>query len=361
MDMTKYIDLERHVTIAENGFKLTTEKVTNTEYAFYLNHSQGTEKFFYSESSDVSFNIPVKPGNYFASFFYKCKNIVHKEVLFFVVDSSKQLFLAEQSLIIEEVEYCVDYYNKESPVTFIVFNTDGSNKKRMPFGLAFLIKLGFNVVAVKHNNNCYQPLSFETFRDIVRPLVVDKDVYLYGTSLGGYCALYYAGSVNGTVIASAPRNPIHPVIKAMTVAKGEHSYLHQDMNLLPHTNRLVLVIMDITDEIDKVFFDEVVSVAYPNLKLLNISNVGHDVLAHLTFTREIKPIILNVVNGHYNQISVDVNKLSPHQEHVIALNFYRQNRYREAVFHAGQGLLYSNKEKYDKRLASLLKSAIDRL
>src|SRR5690625_4435151 len=87
---------------------------------------------------------------------------------------------------------CIKYYNNYSTKTFITFHGIRGDIHSKGFGLDFLLKSGYNVIACTNAiGSYYQSLSFEAFKEAVCPVVAEKQVFLYGSSLGGYCAIYY--------------------------------------------------------------------------------------------------------------------------------------------------------------------------
>lgn len=354
-----YSNVIRSVFISDGKIFLSTHQIKNTEYAFYLSHQHGTEKVFYSNNNEACFSIPTLIGEYTARFFYKTNNIIKYTKVFFIIDRDYRILISEIKSIVEEESYAIDYYPNGSAITFIVFNGDGSRKSTAPFGLGFLIKLGFNVVAVKQENNRYQSLSFSVFKDTVTPIVMGKQVFLYGSSLGGYCAAYFAGAVNGAVIAAAPRNPIHDSIKNLLNTEGD--YWHKTIAENQLTDKQVLVILDPKNDIDRIFFESVVLPAYPYLTLLEAPHAGHEVLLHLNHTHQLKRIILNMVEGCYENISIDSSLDSPYRDRTLALNYFRMKNYRKCIYFASNALNESKKRKLDGELISLIDMSLKRL
>ncbi|WP_347456079.1 hypothetical protein ABEF89_00505 [Acinetobacter thermotolerans] len=215
----------------------------------------------------------------------------------------------ENENIIEHDNYKIDYYNISSNSTFIVFNGYGSNKKSKPFGLLFLINLGFNVISVLQDNNQYQGLSFEDFEFYVAKYVKNKNVFLYGSSLGAYAAIYYAGAVNGTVIAAAPRNSAHPIMNSTSENFKDVKFLHKDISANQKTCQLVYVFIDPLNDVDMFFLKNVIYSSYPNLILLPFKFAGHEVLYHLNKTNQLKNIISEIVDGKMPAVDVNVESI----------------------------------------------------
>lgn len=70
MDVNVIESLRRSI-INENGFiKLETEELDDLNYAFYLRHSGGLEKQFYTSSPSKCFNVSFYKGDYIATFYY---------------------------------------------------------------------------------------------------------------------------------------------------------------------------------------------------------------------------------------------------------------------------------------------------
>lgn len=350
---------ERRVSLFGNSIKINTEKVHGSQYAFYLNHRGGVEKTSYSYEAKAIFNMSILPGDYFARFFYKVGKNVKTIKMYFNIDNLKNVVSAEVIEIANEDKYSVEYYPNESEITFIVFNEDGAKKSAVPFGIFFLLKLGFNVIAIKQDNDKYQSLSFSNFKDIVSPLVQDKKVFLYGSSLGGYCAIYYAGAVNGVAISAAPRNSFHPVLEQKTKSIGEYKHSNITSNQL--SEKYILVILDPNHENDKFFFEKVILPAYPNVHLIELPDVGHKVLLHTNYTNQLKKIILDVVNGDYNSIYINENISSPYQYRVLSLKYFEEKDYRKAIYFAGCTLKEDTSTDLDVQMIYIIKRSLEKI
>lgn len=300
MNLNAIKHLKRTIANRNGLILLETEELSGLQYAFYLRHSEGLEKNFYTSTSQNCFNVSFDKGDYLATFYYMYnKERVSFRVHFFI-DENKKIIEISLKNIIEEDGYKIDYYDVGSKKTFIVFNGAGSTKTASPFGLNHLVKSGFNVVSCLQNNNQYQELSFEDLEKYVYPLVSDHDVYLYGSSLGGYCALYYAGALNGTVIAAAPRNSSHPLLVERLKDKSyfgtqEFKHLKFDENKL--TDKNIYIFIDPYVKEDVYFIDNIVKNSFDNVKLFKCNHSGHQVLYHLNKTKQLGRIIESITNG----------------------------------------------------------------
>ena len=303
VDLNVSKELKRNI-VNKNGFiELETEYVEGLEYAFYLTHFAGTEKTKYTEKSSSCFDVSFEEGRYTAIFYYKNNEKKTSYKVYFNINDKKEIELKELVIknIAEKDGYKIDFYDIGASKTFIVFNGADSLKTTAPFALTYLNKRGFNVIACLQNNNQYQDLSFEDFEAYVSPLIVEKDVYLYGSSLGGYCALYYAGAVNGTVIASAPRNSAHPIL--VEPAQGESrfsksDFKHSIFNSNKKTNRNIFIFFDPYVKNDVYFINTLIKTSFDNLTLINCDFAGHEVLYHLNHTKQLDGIIEAIVNNN---------------------------------------------------------------
>lgn len=348
-------NLNRNVKINSGKIELNTDSIDGLSVAYYLYHKNGVEKVSYNSNKSCTFSIPIENGYYKGVFFYKYsfKEKINFSVEFVINDFS--IININKETIAEDINWKIDYYNINSYTTFVVFNTAGSNKNSIPFGLNFLLNRGFNVIACLTGlNNFYQDLSFNTFKEIVLPFVKDKIVFCYGSSLGAYCSVYYAGAINATVIASAPLNPIHPCLVKMENFKN--IYKHVDIINNKLTNKEVYIFVDPHVKQDTYFFDNVIKNAYPLVKLLNCNYAGHEVLHYLNDTKQLSSIIDTIVSGQVPNIH---DNLESKYTDIGKAKYYIKLRDGEkALFFATKALNYSKlNEKLRLRFQTVLNQA----
>ena len=197
--------------------QVTAECEHEGETAFYLKSGRVfIEKEFYKKRKKHTFSSAVKTGRLSVLFFIKndTGDVVQKEsAIYFYSSKKNELMILNEQVIAEENDYKITYYDNESNVTFITFNGARSTKQDIPFGFNFVLENGWNLINVAQDNNTqYQGLPLDDFYNNVYPLIFNKKVFSYGSSLGGYCALYYGGIVDATIIAASPRNSAHPLI-----------------------------------------------------------------------------------------------------------------------------------------------------
>lgn len=311
------------------GNRLTTivKTMKGAAYAFYLQDKNGVEKHYYTKNNKITFDATISDGLY--------------KIFFFIKDSSQSLFKFKREIIISNSEifypeclqendsYKINYYkNKNSDITFIVFNQAGTKKETSGFGLDYLFSKGFNVITCAQNNNQYQGLSYETFEKILKPIVDTKRVFLYGSSLGGYCALYYAGAVNGTVIAAAPKNSAHPTLISERKSKfKKEDFKHKDIIDNPLTMMPVYIFVDPYVKADMFFINEFIKPAYPECNVLEFPHAGHEVLYHINKLKKLSPIITTIVAGE----DVDISNAEYWEDTDFTRYGKALHAYREAV------------------------------
>lgn len=334
------VDILRDVRISENSIQLLTGAVPGATYAYYLTHKNGVEKQFYSSDTSTNFVLPRLPGFYVATFFYALGDAKCSHKVIFVVNKENHVAIVRKTELAQSQDFKIDYYDRGADTTFIVFNGYGSTLKSTPFGLHFLLAQGFNVVSCLHNNNQYQGLSLKQFEHHIKPLVKDKKVFLYGSSLGAYCAIYYAGAVNGNVIAAAPRNSAHPDMIRLNGAASKYkpeNFKHNNIVDNKITDGRVYVLVDPNEKQDMMFLNSFVLTAYPNSEVIKFPYAGHEVLFHVNETGQLKKIISEIVSGK-QRISIDPNCHSKYSDIGRARHFGKASNYEAAKLYAQRAL-----------------------
>ena len=158
---------------------------------------------------------------------------------------------------------------------------------------------GWNLINVAQDNNTqYQSLSLEDFYNNVYPLIMDKKIFSYGSSLGGYCALYYGSVVNATIIAASPRNSAHPMIADKEWSSITFNHLH--IGKIKLSSNPVFIVYDSLISKDSKFINDVFLPYYPNSYLLSIPGGSHQVLQCMLEAGVLKIYIMSIVKNSYN-------------------------------------------------------------
>ena len=177
----------------------------------------------------------------------------------------------------------------------ITFGGQPSDLSSRGFGTDFLLSLGLDTIYVAQKfGTQYQGCSIDQFRDSVLPLAGEwDDVICYGSSLGGYAALYYGGVVNARIIAAAPMLPAWPPLKLP--AYVDHPITHSELKDVPLSIHDPTVFYDPMVARDKFLVENMVEAAYPKFRAVPIPFAGHTVLVTLSQARLLRPIIENLI------------------------------------------------------------------
>lgn len=210
-----------------------------------------------------------------------------------------------KEFVLDEVEnqFRIVFYDNDSDIVFITFHGITGSLNSEPFGKSYLSKKGFSVIACfQEAGSGYQFLSFDRFKQAVTPILENKKVFLYGSSLGGYCALYYSGAVNGTVIAASPRISEHPILQELSNQKkcGVDFFKHAQFKDLPTINKKIHIFHDSCNNVDVVFLNEIIKkqISSDSLEVHNCDYVGHpNILRHLRAAGEMDRVLGSIVNG----------------------------------------------------------------
>lgn len=292
--------------------------------ALYLrNNSKFIEKEFYSYKSEYAFKEKPSDGSVSVLFFFqdKDKNIIKFETdLYHYNEGANSLKRIDVKILADSKNYRITHYDLGAKITFVTFNGTKSTKNTLPFGFKFIIENGWNLISVAQDNDTqYQDLSLEVFHDVIQPIVVQKEVYVYGLSLGGYCALYYGGVINATIIAASPKNSAHPSINLARFQKL--SFSHRSFSDIPITSNKVYIIYDPTLKSDTSFIHNVIYPAYSTPNLLPIEKGTHIVLQSLIKAQVLSLYIHSIVFNKYD---------SNIANYITAKCKYSQGKYVEA-------------------------------
>jgi len=160
------------------------------------------------------------------------------------------------------------------------FSSFGENDpSRDGFGQQFLEKQGYAVVSVKkRRDNWYRDLSFEDFTKAVGPLLAGFDRrFTYGTSMGGYAALYYSTCIGATAIAISPRNSIDPRFLITSYSHFITSWptQHRPLPEISDPSLRPYVVFDPLVSADKTYIEREVRPAFPVAHFVEFAFSGH--------------------------------------------------------------------------------------
>lgn len=198
-------------------------------------------------------------------------------------------------VVADEENYRVTSYKQGSSIVFITFNTTRTTKESVGFGVGFCLANGYDVISISQDNDTqYQSLSRENFVNIVSPYIKDKEIVVcYGSSLGGYCALYYGGAIDCKIIAASPKNSAHPSFK---LKKYDSLHFNHDFKM-PESKSKAFIIYDPKRGSDRSFIDELVRPVFKNAEYLDLPFAGHAVLHYIKDVGKLKSLILDITHN----------------------------------------------------------------
>lgn len=224
--------------------------------------------------------------------------------------SKKKVDDIEEVVLAEDDGYLITYHPAKVATKKLLITFGGlpSSKTRTGFGSDFAMKNGYHHIFVAQSaGSQYQQLSLEQFRDSVLPVCKDKDVYAYGSSLGGYCAIYYSGIINAQAIAAAPKNSAHPSLKHNL--KQPVEFKHKEMVDAPKSSRAPIIVYDPHQREESRFIEKLIVPAYPDTKLVKVPYSGHLVLQVMSEHGILRRFINGVINdGVVTPVEYDVEK-----------------------------------------------------
>lgn len=187
-----------------------------------------------------------------------------------------------------------------SDTLVITFNPIRRGLSQTGFGSGFVQWLGFTHVFVSEGaDSLYQDLAPEDLLSAVAPLAANHDrVFLYGSSLGGHAALYYANWVKARAVAISPRLPAHPYFKPWLTAGCKRlcrvPIRHKDLPEVADPALSPVLLYDPWTDSDAAYVDRFVRPAYPEAWFLPVRGAGHRVARVLAYQHRLKPILSDI-------------------------------------------------------------------
>lgn len=284
-----------------NNLKVFLDRHHDISFAAYLYKNRVcVEKKMYTFDESIQFDYVNESNNtgvYYIKLFIKEEDVVINNTSFFYI-KNKNIKLVEKLLLFESENILIEGYFQDSTTLFCTFNGAKSTKKSKPFGTDFIIQNGWDCISVYQDNDTqYQFLSDKLLYQVISPYLQDKDIYTYGASLGGYCAIYYAGILNANAIAGSPKNSAHPSI---CIDRFKNlKFLHHDIQDGEKSSKNIFILYDPTIRSDANFIQEQILSLYPDAKLLPLPKAGHMIFRRVLKLRRLKELILSIVNNDY--------------------------------------------------------------
>lgn len=261
------------------------------------------------------------------------------------------------TVLSESKGFKITYYkhHKKTEKLVISFDPHGHDIREKGFSSDTIIQSGFDHIFVSHKlNSQYQDLSIEDFLSAVHPVIDGYEVYTYGSSLGGYCAIYYGGCINAKAIALSPRNSAHP-----SIADKQFSNLiftHTDIINTPLSKKAPIIVFDPTQKIDKKFIESHILPAHPDSTLVKLPYASHLVAEALSEVKLLKKLLLGIINE--NKI-IDINlgeENSSYWNAEKAIEQLNKGEYEQAACFFEKSLRIKHNELHLDRLITLVRN-----
>ncbi|MFC7291960.1 YqiA/YcfP family alpha/beta fold hydrolase [Hirschia litorea] len=214
---------------------------------------------------------------------------------------------AGQTLL--DASHCrISFFDRGSDKLVITFNSMGQILED-DFGRHFFKSINISQINVACSpKDFFQSLSRDSFLQAVGFVVAQHtDVVIYGTSLGGYAAIYFGSLFKARILAIAPRLPIHSYMEGLRSYHSDIELVHTDLRQMNSTQNDVLVVFDPEDEADSKF----VSCFFAdknNTRLIALNGAGHFILKQLQIINMLGPCIEGFVrSGDFGEGAIDIS------------------------------------------------------
>lgn len=191
----------------------------------------------------------------------------------------------------------IELYKHRIPNERVVatFDTIDKTWHDIPFSFNLIKKNDMDLVALRrdHVRNFHQDLSREDYIDSTSPVFSTyEDKFAYGTSLGGYAALYFGSPISDIrILAMAPRNSANPDYGARTIVVKE-PFKHISPHPVSH-NPNITIVYDPQNLVDEPYIKHEILPSYPKARILQIPYAGHRVPRFLAQTKQLKPLVMD--------------------------------------------------------------------
>ena len=186
---------------------------------------------------------------------------------------------------ITTISYCPAGASASETVIVTFAEMGPVDVERPGFGELFLNKRGYDVISVqKRKENWYQDLSIDDLKQAVSEIIGRyKTVFTYGSSMGGYAALYFASAVGGRALSFSPRHHSYYALVGMHAYANQFEPNHLPLQDVADPSQEHLILVDPLQPIDGPYVLREIVPSFPNSTILNLRYTDHPstfVLAH---------------------------------------------------------------------------------
>lgn len=213
-------------------------------------------------------------------------------------------------------------------VVVVTFDNIAGGLKPKGFGTEFLLKCGVESFFVSHRGRSFfQDLPDYELKKHIGDYLSDKRVISYGSSLGGYAAIYYSGVLGSKPLAFSPRcsaDPLYTDFQRWGV-NFKHDFI-DEKNLGGALSPVVVI--DPHVEKDKLYLDSRIYPAYGgNLNVVEMPHVNHGTAEAMLAQGVLKDFVLSVIlRGEVKDICFDPWK-NPYSLGEMAFKYARAKNF----------------------------------
>lgn len=177
------------------------------------------------------------------------------------------------------------------------------------FGEVLSEKIGVAYAAVRQRKGTqYQLLSREVMTEVFGDLHDRYELFFYGSSVGAYCAAYFARPLGANFLALSPRIPTHPLTSLRISTKfptaGYHHVPVYEGDAPSGAPRQI-VAYDPDNHVDSFYVDTDLALAFPELEVHRLPNAGHYTARALMLSQTLKPAVLDFLTHRPLRLTVD--------------------------------------------------------
>ncbi len=181
----------------------------------------------------------------------------------------------------------------------ITFDLMEQNWDKEPFAYRPLSPRITDFLAVRKRGkeDFHQDLRRDDFLRLAGPLAARyREVVALGQSLGAYCCLYYASWLPGCrILATAPRNPLHPKYAGKRYANHKLFIHEYEMPWNPDSSPTIAY--DPKNEEDGRYVEQSLAASFPQARILRYPYCGHSITRYLRDTGALKGATLGFFDG----------------------------------------------------------------
>lgn len=259
----------------------------------------------------------------------------------------------EKIAIFNNGESSIEFYKYIYPTKRMVATFDAIDKTvtGKPFAYKLLRKQGVDLISLRRrtSNNYHQDITREDYYHAIEKLVPYYDKrFAYGTSLGGYNALFLGSMIpDCKILSMAPRNPAHPIY-----GTRERKYNHFLHPLSHPINEDIqpTICYDPKEKIDNPYITKEIMQSYPNAIYKEFYYAGHRVPTYLREIGVLKEVVtLFLSEKPIPDYDRKLHKKSAEYHRVLGIHCRRHNKINWALDLANRSVELA--PTYDRSLA----------